>query len=218
MFAAIGVMTQPVVGGVTAVSLEVKSKTENASDLANYTISSADIGSPSANRWVAVAYASHRNVATTTAFTLGGVTYDYLTEISTPDANGNSSGVGFWKVPTGSTANVSITFSTSRRGCALQVFVFQSSAVDPRSDTKTSSTGSSASVDVPSGGGAMAAAVANDAGGAAWSGLTERAAVDANTNEWCSTAGDNLTEETARAISFFTGNGQCIAAVAIKPN
>jgi hypothetical protein len=96
-----------------------QSSFHSANDATTYNFTSKGIGSAAANRWVIIGIASRAATANSvTAVTIGGITAAKLSEYIS-----QNSGVAFWtaNVPTGTTANVDITFEAgmSRVGVVL---------------------------------------------------------------------------------------------------
>lgn len=221
MFASMGMLAQAVGGGVTDTAITVESGATFSSTTNTFSITGATIGAAGANRWVAVVWGGALgSAAAVSAFTLGGVAPDY----SNNQFNGDGhAGIGIWQYPTGTTADVSLMFTTSSERGVLQVFSFQSSAADPRHATYgINTTVGSTTINVAEGG-AIFAAIGLRGGNSSntWTGATKAQEYDVNTNEWTSTAGiGSLSVETGRTVSYSSAisNGAGFVVWSLKPN
>lgn len=203
---------------VTDIDLTVRSKLEDTNNSSTYTMTDTAIGTADANRWVAIGWAKRGSSASDvfSSITLGGSSPDY----SYDEGTRTGCGVALFKVTTGTTATAVLTTSVGCEGAVMQVFTFLSEADPPVEETQTSST-LTLDIDVVDGGGVVAShcGVNGSGGTISWTGLTARAFVDMQTDDYGGVAGDGLPAETGRTISV-TGNTAAdeLVAVSLKPN
>ena len=191
-------------------------------DQTTYTFSAQAIGDAADDRLVLVAADQvDTSAPTAAAVTING---DAATIYATATVNFSTVVIFGKVVPTGTTANIVVTWSESafrtRIDVAAAYGVQSATATDSVTDTGTSS------VDLPidcEAGGVVFAAVSacNTLGtpltGCAWSNITERSDVQGeNTNERYSTASDAFaTQQTALAISATVTSANFMAGAAL---
>ena len=206
--------------GVTDTAVYVGGSATNGGSPSSISASGADIGTATDDRWVVVCFAStnDNNTRTVSSFTLGGAPADYS---ETNATRFSTTGIGLWKLTTGTTATASVSLSGGTRGMAIQVYTFQSSAVNP-THASTSVAANSTTINVADGGAVFACfGVSGGGSGNAWTGVTEGAEVDGNSNEWVSTGGiGSLSLETGRTVSYSAtvSNGASLSVYSVSPN
>lgn len=163
-----------------ALTITYTANAQSASDLTTYTFSTQAISTAASNRKVAViTYANAGTAATVSSMTIGGVSATQVIGVQ----SGNKTGA-IWiaDVPTGTTADVVVTWSAGRVRCAIIVFAiygtFSSTAYDTGSDITMVAGAMSDTMNCPAGG-VILAGIGDLAGGShtatAWTNLTERA-------------------------------------------
>lgn len=175
-----------------------------------YTFTNADIGDEAADRLVVVVVCAHNNVASGIALqavTIGG-------NAATIHANGNLStgvktqvaAIASLLVPSGATATIAAGFSANMQRCFIYVYRMVKYRSATPSDVETATALNSASVgdtlDIPSGGAAVAGACAAALlGTATFAGVNEDA--DENLGNVVAGSGHQhrLKPETGRAIT-----------------
>lgn len=149
----------------------------SGSDLSNYTFSSQNLGTASADRHI-IASVTGRAVGTPTltGVTIGGVAAtSVVNQVNTTGGNTSLAALFIAPVPTGTTGDVTLAFSLSflRAGIGLWAATGLSSA------TAIDSSGSTANdptyaIDIPANGFAIGCAYNADTATASWTGITER--------------------------------------------
>lgn len=165
-------------GGVTT-SLSFLQGSVSGDDSATYTFSSQNLGAADPNRWIVVCATGIQNAARTIdAVTVGGVS---ATKIVEAEASAYRS-VSIWVayVPTGTTGDIVLTFSSGlvRAGYSAYRLITETNpttAYDTETDTTTSGSDLSVSINRPGGGVVIAATVAvcSTATSVTWSGTSE---------------------------------------------
>ncbi len=152
------------------------SNTANAIDTTSptttHTFSSKAIGTAAADRIVVVAVgASNSGGETVASMTIGGIS---ATKISDAQNTAGTSELWAAVVPTGTTADIVVTFTGSNNGhCAISVFAV-TNADSTASDTGSSTaTPPSTTLDIVNNGGAIGVAWNHDASAFTWTGLNE---------------------------------------------
>lgn len=151
---------------------------ESSSALSSYTFSSCSIGTAATGRRVIVGIAASGGSAATASVTIGGNAATQAEYLDGTASGSVPSGIYILQVDAGTTADIVVTFSSSRTSCGITVLA----AYDLLSSTKTFSGNSQAnppsvgSVSC-SAGGIIVAQVAIYSGTTStltWTGLTER--------------------------------------------
>jgi len=154
-------------GGITAT---FQASAVDAADLTTYTFSSQPIGTASATRRVVVGVTSRStNVS---SITIGGVSATLDNDYA---FSSNRATIASAVVPTGTTANVVVTFAAATTRCGLGVWTLNSGS--PTGQTGTGNgTAPSATVTTTTGDVVIAASIENGTVGstATWTGATER--------------------------------------------
>ncbi len=171
LIAALGRRRKP--ASVTNVAHD----TQNTA-LTTYTFSSLSLGAADATRRIVVAIAGQRlgSPAAVSSVTIAGISASLVASRQT--GNGNDHTVEIWSaaVPTGASGNVVVTFNTGHLRCSVSVFRLLDAAATAHatSSATNSSAAVSASIDIPAGGVAIAAAYNNGNTTYTWTNLTER--------------------------------------------
>jgi hypothetical protein len=154
----------------------------DASDTSNsisYTFSGQSIGTASNDRVVLVTVGARQNSAITlSTVTIGGVSATQIAYAQFVGSGTEHSAIYAAKIPSGTTADIVVTFTDAALRCAIGVFAMTGSGVaasDTDSTTSNSSGAFTASVDVPDNGSVLCAAWAGASGATSWtlSGVTE---------------------------------------------
>lgn len=154
----------------------------NSAAQTTYTFSSQSIGTAAANRYVVVGITAYTLSSSTSisSVTIGGVSATQLAQAYSGGVNEDLSALYIAAVPTGTTADVVITFSTAPYRCGIGVYrVIDLLSSTPTNTYTASSTSNplSVSADISAGGVAIAVAGMVNSGAAGtytWAGLTER--------------------------------------------
>lgn len=162
----------------------------DATDLTTYTFSGASIGAVKDRRWIIVIPAGQSNATCTiSSVTIGGVTATSIGSQQTGTPN-VVIGMHALAVPTGTTADIGVTFSGSVFRCGCAVFSLSSDFApttpwDFQSDNTVSANALGVTLSVPALGCAIAASFSftTSATSHVWTGVTEDydTTVEANT-------------------------------------
>jgi hypothetical protein len=155
----------------------------------SFTKTGVDFGPADASRIVAVALAvESAGSKTITAVTIGGVTATKAVSGGSPD---NSFAIWYAAVPTGTSGNVVVTTSSGSSFMFLFAYALYGLASVADTDKQTRVSGGltySVTIDVPDDSAAIALWFADNATGAAWSNIEERAALANGTSDRCESA------------------------------
>jgi len=137
-----------------------------------YTFSSQAVGTAGSNRDVAVCVTLRGNSTSPTSVTVGGTN---LSQAVSSIASSDVAEIWIGAIPTGTTADVVVTFSASQSRCAVNTYAIYDLVSTTPSDTATSSADpASLNMDIPSGNSiALGCAYTNTTSDATWTGLTE---------------------------------------------
>jgi len=150
----------------------------SSSSLTTYTFPAQSLGAADPGRRIVVAASGQRlgSPSGVSSLTIGGVSASPV--VARQTGNGNDHTVEFWAaaVPTGTSGNVVVTFNAGHLRCHVSVFrLLDAAATAHDTDSATNSSAAvSASIDIPAGGVALAAAFDNGNTSYAWTNLTER--------------------------------------------
>lgn len=150
----------------------------DGTDLTTYTFSAQSIGVAESNRFIVVGAAARAtaNGRTISSVTIGGNSATQIVAVSADDG-GNSRAAGLFGlvVPTGTTADIVVTFSgaMTRAGVGIWRIMGLRSATAKDTQTDTTSPTLSWTLDIPVGGVGIGVAFMNNNAGTTWTGLTE---------------------------------------------
>lgn len=210
-------MTIPAFGQVpplrrsTAAAISYVDETASTSDSSQYTFSSRSIGAAASDRVVVVAVASEILFGGTScqSVTIGGNAATKIDEGASAHA-----AVSLWrlKVPTGTTATVVASFADTQRRCGIIIFRI----VDQIGDTPTdySHGAASTTLDIESGGCALAAFVDENPGSKTFTGITERFDGSVESSMQFGAGCDNFSQAYQNRTISVTSNITSIVAAA----
>jgi hypothetical protein len=159
-------------GGV--VTPATFSWTDNAFDTSNstaYTFSGKTIGTAASNRSVIVGVQGGDGTATVSTLTVGGVSASYVTRVQ----NGSQT-MELWKaaVPTGTTADVVVTWSGGQNRCAMGCGAAYGAATSATATASSTANPMAASLAIPANGFGLGYGCDGGSGGTyTWTNLTE---------------------------------------------
>jgi hypothetical protein len=194
----------------------------SASDLQTYTFASQNLGAAAAGRYIIVAVMGRVGSidSSITSVTVGGVTASIAVQVTRNDSpNSHCVGLAIASVPTGTTGDIVVVFSTTM----LRAFIgaYSTDAAPVLTDTKTSSvTDPSATIAVAAGGFVVGVSTtANAASTAAWTGITENYDADVEASS-ATGASDNFASANsalAVAVDWSTSNFDLLALASWGP-
>lgn len=173
------IATQLVGFGASAIGVELSltAQANSGTDGTSFTFAGLSLGDPSASRRIIVAVAHNRNPAQTiSTVTVGGVSATIVTNVNS--ANFLGAGLAIADVPTGTTGDVVVTFANTALQCAVAVYRVVNLASSTAHATALQSGATagvlSTTINVPSGGLAVAMAINSVPAAYTWSaGLLE---------------------------------------------
>lgn len=171
-----------------ALDFVTSSTATDLSDLTTYTFTSIPIGTADTNRIVIVAIAIGGVARTVSSATIGGIAASIA-----GTTTGTTAGTGmiYAKVPTGTTATISITLSGAANDCHIGVYRLVGQGSDTPFDTDAPAGGGTttrtATLDVPAGG-AVVACMGNGGSNVAWTNATEDYDINTGGNSFSSAA------------------------------
>lgn len=162
----------------TPATIALTAQATSTSDLTTYTFSSQALGDAAADRYVAVAVAARSGpTGTISSVTIGGQS---ATQAVTVGSSAQTGDIWIAAVPSGTTGDVVVTFSTGQARCTIAVYRLTGiGGVTPDdTDTDTVAAGNVMQLDalsVPANGVAIALVASNTASSISWTwtGLTE---------------------------------------------
>jgi hypothetical protein len=196
------------------VQLTHEASNQSTSNLTTYTFNTQAIGTADDDRWVMVAIGGidSANTFNVASASFGGIAAALVTGCSIAGTTPNDQ-VELWaaNVPTGTTGNISVTWSEAIISCFIDVFRLVTTT-DPTTpfdaQTDNGDFDPSWTLDIPAGGGVIGAFIHNagattDDADMTWSGLTEASdAWDATDwANWTAAFAEFADAETAFAIS-----------------
>lgn len=199
-------------------TLSYVGRTTLTNDASSYTFTSHALGTAAANRYIVLILGTRTAsgvAATITAVTVAGISATIAQQINNGDGTGYTNcTLAVVAVPTGTTGNIDVTFDMSTSRCNVAVWAAYGLA-SATPVTATATAAGAINVNVLQGGFVVAGAGGyNNAGGFAWTGLSEQYDVThENLYYGCGASDSNLSAATPRSISFTYG-GSTIAAVA----
>ncbi len=175
----------------------------STTDTDSFTFSSQPIGDANDDRYVIVAIASRKAgaAATISSVTVGGISASEVIQHTTTVTNTDVAGIFIAKVPTGTTADVVVNFSTAMLRCGIALYrIVGISGTSYDTDYSVDST-PSVSLDTPIGA-AVAVFTNGNGSSVAWSGLDEDYDYSLETFSLISGASQEITSgEIGRSIS-----------------
>jgi hypothetical protein len=149
----------------------------STADTNAYTFSSQSLGDAASDRYIIVSAVARKAGATFTlsSITIGGVSATIVRQVTNTVTNSNAAAIVIANVPTGTTGDVVVTWSTTVLRCAIGMWraTGLTSATEHDASTSTAADPTYA-IDVPAGGFAIAAGLTAAATTAVWTGLTEK--------------------------------------------
>lgn len=199
--------------GVTAVTRSFAAATGNGSDLTTYTFTAHAIGAAASNRKVVVAATGRMGSGIqVSSLTVGGVSA--TSAVSSGSGTSHSS---IWVVdfPTGTTADIVVTFSGGAARCAVAVWAMYGAGSSTPTATATDTTSPfSQSLTTPVGGVAFGVITSSDPAGITWANLTED--VDANYPDasqlYSAGSKESVAGDTSTITASPTDGAMCLAA------
>lgn len=186
-----------------AVSLAFLQATGSTSDLTTYTFSSQNLGTAASDRYIIVAASCRKAdpAATLSSATIGGVS---ATIIHQSTRGGNTVALFAAAVPTGTTGDIVVTWSTGVLRCGIGAYrVTGSDATTYHDrDVGTEVNNPIATIDVPAGGFAIAAGYNAGNTTATWSGVTEDYDTTVESNNYTGASDTFGSAQTDLAITF----------------
>ena len=216
----------PALSWVHKPSSVVITNTASASDgtnLTTYTFSAQAIGTASSDRYVVVGFGAE-SLGTTTVLssaTIGGVAATITKQQTNVSAIDIISGLIIANVPTGTTADVVLTFNSGQLRAAISVFTMTGNssitATATASETTATDDPQSTTLDIPASGGAIAFSFADASSSTTtWAGLTVRSDALVETVTGTSASDVFATAQTGLTISAdfsgSVGRGSLVAA------
>ncbi len=136
-----------------------------------YTHSSQAIGTADASRQVVVGVNCQDSGVTVSALTVGGVSASQI--IGATDGNNADNRVELWaaSVPTGTTADIVVTYSGSPQNCCIGVWAIYGASTSAHDTASDDAAPNAPSIDIPAGG--VCIGFANGQGTYSWTNLTE---------------------------------------------
>ena len=158
------------------MGLDYLQQSTSTADSSTYNFASVNLGTAAGDRYIIACVAARVGSGTPTidAVSIGGVSATpVVTQVNTSSGS-NVIGIFIAAVPTGTTGDVDVTFSTTMLRCV--VTLYRATGINPTpSDTDSSTaTDPTCNLDIPAGGFAIGAAcVGSVAGSFTWTGITE---------------------------------------------
>lgn len=179
-FAALAARALRAPGAVAAVTRAFASSGTSTTDETTTTWASKAIGTAAANRHVVVGIFTRTGVSISSV-TIGGIS---ATSVVTVTNGNNHAALYIAAVPTGTTANIVVTYGSTSVVHAIAVWaIYGANATAHDTGSDTTDTFSPSSFDVPAGGvaiGFVSGANSPPSNNAAWTGLTEDVDVGAD--------------------------------------
>lgn len=149
----------------------------STADTNAYTFSSQSLGDAASDRYIIVTAIARKAGAafTLSSITIGGVSATIVRQVTNTVTNSDTAAIVIANVPTGTTGDVVVTWSTTVLRCAIGMWraTSLSSATEHDASTSTAADPTYA-IDVPAGGFAIAAGLTAAATTVTWTGLTEK--------------------------------------------
>ena len=178
----------------------------SSTDATSYTFSSEAIGSPAENRVIALCIGSRSaNSTTVSSITIGGVSATKQVEYRNLSNGTTLANIWTAEVPTGSTADIVVTFSGPVYRCGVGIYrIVGIQSQVPYSSNGATANNVSIDMNTPDAEAAVIAMCTTNADGSTtWTGLTEDCDFIMDGNRIMSTASDlSEIEETPKSISY----------------
>lgn len=187
------------------MGLDYLQQSTSTTDAASYNFASVNLGTAASDRYIIACVASRVGSGTPTidAVSIGGVAATpVVTQVNTSSGS-NRIGIYIAAVPTGTTGDVDVTFSTTMLRCV--VTLYRATAINSATASDTDSSTSSdptCSLNVPAGGFAIGTAcVGSTTGTYTWTGITED--YDAATEAFTMTSASDefVSEQTGLTLT-----------------
>jgi len=160
-----------------AVSVSYLQTAAGSGDQSSYTCAACNIGAAASDRYIIVVVHTRDSgtaAKTLNSVTVGGVQATILSQVQSASTNSNIAGLAIVRMPTGTTADITITFSEVMLRAAISVYrVTGISAATPYDLVTSTASNPSGTIDVPAGGFAIGVANSGANTTASWTGLTE---------------------------------------------
>lgn len=189
-----------------ALSYSFLQSATSTADSNSYTFSSQSLGTADADRYIVVSAIARKAGAgfTLTGITVGGIEADIVKQVTNTITNSDCAALVIAAVPTGTTGDVVVTWSTTVLRCAIGMWrlVGIESAIPYDSDSSTAADPSVA-LDVLENGVAIGAGLTAASSSATWTGLTEN--FDGTLETFVTYTGAGLqlvADETGRTITI----------------
>jgi len=223
-----GITAAPLLGkkaGGGVFSLAYGSYDSSDVDGTSFTFTGMTIGTAGADRYVLVCLGASDATGSPSGYavsslTVGGQTASEIVSVKSNDGNWDvMAAIWLAHVPAGTTADVDVAFDHMVSTCAAVTYALSNPTSTAADDTATDETyGSSADLSLTgvSGGAAVGFAQTQNGHAMSWSGLTEDAEWDVQTNEIASVAHATGLSSGAHTITLSTSTptGSCAAASA----
>jgi hypothetical protein len=219
-----GIIPHPSAVGVG--DLSYVASTANATDAASYTFAGHAIGAVAVNRRVIVAVAGRAGASLTfNSLTVGGNAAAKIAERAdnTDAANFNCTAIFLVTLDTGTTADIVVTPNTTMLRCVIHVYRgVDINAVAHQTKTAGITDPSTITIDIPSGGNALASICNGDSnsGSYTWTGLTEDYDAVTELRTFSAAHGNFASQQTGRTVTAdysLTTLGQTMVAASFAP-
>lgn len=186
------------------MALTFLQETEDTSDLTTYTFSDQNLGTASTDRYIICTIHGRGVGATTrnvTSASINGVSANVSVTASNAPTNATSAAIVIAKVPTGTTGDVVITWSSGLTRCDIGLWaVTEISDVDVVDSGSSTASDPTYDIDCPAGGVIIGASMFGNTSTTTWTGITKEYDI---TN--CSGAGSVFESEQTNLT--ITANG-----------
>lgn len=163
-------------GGVEAFDLAFTTSAFDAVDRTTYTFSSQAIGDASASRYVIVGATSASGSQTVSSMTIGGISASLIVSLGDSVESGYRAELWAAAVPTGTTADVVVTYSGGVVRCGIGIWRMVGGSVTPTDTASASADPASDTINVAAGGGLCAIVLWSNTGApytTSWTGVDE---------------------------------------------
>lgn len=164
-------------GSDPSVTVSFQASYTDSSSATTYTFSGASIGTAAADRKVVVGVVGTRAAAgthTVATMTIGGIAATLVKQQNVSHSDRQTAEIWQAAVPTGTTANIVVTFDAGMRGAGIGVYAVYGAASAAYDTDGSNADPMSASIDVPAGGILIGVGVNANGGTFAWTNLTEK--------------------------------------------
>lgn len=150
--------------------------TGDTTDTSAYTFASQNLGAADSNRYIVVSAVARKagSAFTLSSITVGGVSATIVKQITNTGTNSNTAALAIAKVPTGTTGDIVVTWSTTVLRCQINVWrVVGIGSVTAYDSDSSTANDPSVNLDIPGRGFAVGAALTAAATSVSWTGLVE---------------------------------------------